>query len=103
MTQTLNVSEARQQFSQLLNKVFRGETRVVGEKSGIPVAAIVSAEDLEQLRKLEEERRERFKLLGRMRAAFAGLTEEQIEEGVAEVIARVREKERAGRSSPRTA
>ena len=42
-TQTLNSGEARQQWSQLLDKVFRREARVIVEKSGVPVAAIVKA------------------------------------------------------------
>ncbi len=63
ITQTMKASEARENFSQLLNKVFRGETRVIVEKSGIPVAAIVSAEDLKALAEFEAQRRERSKLL----------------------------------------
>ena len=41
MTQVMKASEARAQWSQLLNKVFRSQTRVVVEKSGIPVAAVI--------------------------------------------------------------
>jgi prevent-host-death family protein len=52
MTKTLKASEARQQFSELLNQVFKGETRVLVEKSGIPVAAIVSTTDLNKLQQL---------------------------------------------------
>ena len=59
MTQTMNISQARDHFSQLIKKVYRKETRVVVEKSGIPVAAIVSAHDLEQLKRMEAERAER--------------------------------------------
>jgi prevent-host-death family protein len=43
MTKTIKASVARQQFSQLLNEVFRKEARIVVEKSGIPIAAIISA------------------------------------------------------------
>jgi prevent-host-death family protein len=56
MTKTIKASEARQHFSQLLNEVFRRESRVVVEKSGIPVAAIISAEDFKRLARLEQER-----------------------------------------------
>jgi prevent-host-death family protein len=49
MTKTIKASVARQQFSQLLNDVFRKESRVVVEKSGIPVAAIISASDFSGL------------------------------------------------------
>jgi prevent-host-death family protein len=64
MTKTIKASEARQQFSQLLNEVFRRETRVIVEKSGIPVAAIVSAEDFKRLAEdshvREENSKERY-------------------------------------------
>jgi prevent-host-death family protein len=56
MTKTIKASEARQQFSKVLNEVFRGESRVVVEKSGIPVAAIISASDFKRLARLEAER-----------------------------------------------
>jgi len=55
-TETINASEARRQWSRLVNRVFRGETRILIEKSGIPVAAIISAEDLQYFRRLEAER-----------------------------------------------
>jgi prevent-host-death family protein len=60
MTKTIKASVARQQFSKMLNEVFRGESRVVVEKSGIPVAAIIPAKDLQLLARLEQERAERF-------------------------------------------
>ena len=45
MIQTLKASDVRSNLSQLINKVFSGETEIVIEKSGIPVAAIVSTQD----------------------------------------------------------
>ena len=50
MTQVMKASEVRQQWSQLLNKVFRNQTRVLVEKSGIPVAAVISIDDLEKFK-----------------------------------------------------
>src|SRR4051812_15775452 len=82
-TRTMTSSEARGQWDDVLNKVNRKETRVLVEKSGIPVAAIVSADDLEQLRRIEDEE---TKALERMRAAFADKTDDQIIKEVAEVI-----------------
>jgi prevent-host-death family protein len=82
MTQIMNATEARQQFASVLNRVFRKETRVVVEKSGIPVAAIVSAEDLKRLDRLdqvERERAERFAVIDEVRSAFAGVPDEEIE------------------------
>ena len=82
MTQTMNATDARQNFASILNRVFRRETRVVVEKSGIPVAAIISAEDLkrlDQLDQLERERAERFAVIDEVRKAFAGVPDEEIE------------------------
>jgi prevent-host-death family protein len=100
MTKTLKASEARQQFSELLNQVFKGETRVLVEKSGIPVAAIVSTTDLNKLQQLESQQSERFKLLERLRAGFADLSEEQIQRAVTEIIEKQRQQERSKHPSP---
>jgi prevent-host-death family protein len=90
-TKTIKASDARQQFSQLLNEVFRRESRIIVEKSGIPVAAIVSAEDVQQLACLEDERRRDFAILDEMRAAFKDIPPEEIEREVARAIRAVRE------------
>jgi hypothetical protein len=37
VTETVNVTEARRGWSDLLNRVFRREARVIVEKSGMPV------------------------------------------------------------------
>lgn len=79
MTEKINASEARQQWSELLNKVFRNETRVVVEKSGIPVAALVSTDDLARLNRLDQQRREDFAVIDELRAAFQGVPAEEIE------------------------
>ena len=101
MTQTIAASEARQHFSQLLNQVFRRERRIVIEKSGVPVAALISADDLEQLRRLEEQRREDFAVLDRIREAFRGVPAEEIEREVARAVDEVRaEKRQQSRALP---
>lgn len=78
-TQTMKISDVRSQLNSLVNDVYRHETRVVVEKSGIPVAVLVSIDDLGLLDRLEREREERFKVIDRMREAFAGVPEEEIE------------------------
>jgi prevent-host-death family protein len=93
-TQTLNASRARQEFSQILNRVFRKETRVLVEKSGIPVAAIVSAEDLERLQALEAQRDEDFKALDTTRDAFKDVPAEELERQVAVALNSVRAENR---------
>ncbi|MBI2953484.1 MAG: type II toxin-antitoxin system Phd/YefM family antitoxin [Chloroflexi bacterium] len=100
MTQTMKASEARQQFSQLLNQVFRRERRVIIEKSGIPVAAIISADDLERFTQLEQQRAERFKALEESWKAFEGVPTEEIEGEVAKAVASARKKRRAEMERP---
>jgi prevent-host-death family protein len=97
MTKTLKASEARQQFSQLLNEVFRRETRVLVEKSGIPVAAIISAEDLKRLARMEEERKRDFTIVDEMREAFKDVPDEEIQREVNRAITEVREERRKQR------
>lgn len=102
MTQTMKASEARQNFSQLLNRVFRGEKRVIVEKSGIPVAAIISPDDLEWLNRLEEERKKDFAIIDEIRQAFKDVPPEEIEREVAKAINEVRQErpQREHRAAP---
>lgn len=95
MTQTLNASDVRSNWSQLLNKVFRGETDVLVEKSGIPVAALVSAQDYQKLQEIKKQRAERFKVLDSMREAFKDVPTEEIDREVKKAIAEVRAENRA--------
>jgi len=91
MTQTINASTVRQEWSKILNKVFREETRIVVEKSGIPVAAIISAEDLKRLDRLEKERSDRFRVLDEVKAAFRDIPESEIENEADQALTRVRQ------------
>ncbi len=95
MTQTIKASEVRQNWSQVLNQVARKQTRVLVEKSGIPVAALVSAEDLERLNHLEEQRERGFAAMDRISAAFAEVPVEELEAEVTKAIATVRAASRA--------
>jgi len=91
MTQTISASTARQEWSKILNKVFREETRIVVEKSGIPVAAIISAEDLKRLDRLEKERSDRFRVLDEIKTAFQDTPESEIENEADQALTRVRQ------------
>jgi prevent-host-death family protein len=95
MTQTMNVSRARDQFSQVVDKVYRKAARVLVERSGTPVAAIVSAEDLKELQRMEAQREERFKVIDRMRAAFRDVPEDELERQVDKTIAEIRAENKA--------
>lgn len=92
MTQTLKISDVKNTLSRLVNKVYRKESRVLVEKSGIPVAAIISAEDFARLVQLEREREERFAVIDRMREAFKDVPPEEIEQEAERSVAEARER-----------
>ena len=51
---TMKISDVRAQYHALSNRIYRGEIRVVIEKRGVPVAALVSPEDMRILDMLDE-------------------------------------------------
>ena len=83
----------------MLNRVYRRETRIVVEKSGIPVAALVSTADLERFVRLDRESAERFALLDEFRAPFRDVPQEEIEREVDRALKEVRAEVRAERAA----
>ena len=92
---TMKMTDAKQQFSRVVNDVFRTHRRVLVEKGGIPVAAIVSTNDLERLRRYDAEWEADFAVLDRIGEAFADSSVEEIERETAAAIAEVRRERRA--------
>jgi prevent-host-death family protein len=93
----VKATEARDQLPQILNSVYRGEGRVVIERSGIPVAAIVSPQDLTALDRLDQQRSELAGVLAEMREAFKDVPQEEIEAETNKAVAEVRAQMRAER------
>lgn len=99
MTKTMKLSEARQNFSQVLTQVFRGETRVLVEKSGIPVAGIISAQDLDRFTRYEAQRAKDFAILDELRESFKDVPDEELERGVDRALNEARRKARSYRTN----
>src|SRR4051812_42465894 len=97
MTQTMKISDVKNTLSSLVNKVYRKETRILVEKAGIPVAALVSTEDLKRLAQLDERDRQAREVLEAMRAPFRGVSPEEIQQEADKAIAEVRAERRAAR------
>jgi prevent-host-death family protein len=91
----VKATEARDQLPQILNSVYRGEGRVIIERSGIPVAAIVSPQDLAALDRMDQQRTELAGVLAEMREAFKDVPQEEIEEQTNKAVAEVRAQMRA--------
>jgi prevent-host-death family protein len=92
---TMKMTDAKQQFSRVVNEVFKTRKRVLVEKGGIPVAAIVTAEDLQRLNQLDAEWEADFAVLDAISAPFADVDPDEIEREVAKAIAEVRAERRA--------
>lgn len=96
-TQTLKASEVRSQWSRLLTQVARRQARVLVEKSGIPVAAIIAPEDLARLTRLEAERAARFAVIDQIRDAFKDTPDAELEREIPKAVAEARAQLRAER------
>ncbi len=99
MTQTLKISDVKNRLSSLVNEVYRKETRVLVEKAGIPVAALVSTEDLKQLARLDAQRAKRRRVVDAMREPFRGVPPEEIAQATAEAASAVKQELRAERKA----
>lgn len=86
----MKASEARQQWSQLLKKVYREKARILVEKSDIPVAGIIPAEDLRLFSQWKAEQEQRFTVLDKIRNKFKDVPPAEIEEQVKKALAEVR-------------
>jgi prevent-host-death family protein len=90
----MKLTDTKQNLSQVINRVARGETRIVVEKSGLPVAAIISAEEYRRFKAQEHEKQaERARLFAtfaRFSDAFNGVSDEELERELARAQAEVR-------------
>lgn len=95
---TMKLTDTKQHLSQVVNQVARGETRVVVEKSGLPVVAIISAEEYRRFSAQEQEQAEKraalFEAFSRFSQAFDDVSDEELEREIATAQAEVREERR---------
>lgn len=96
-TTTITASDAARDWAEILGQVSRRETRVLVEQGGVPVAAIISADDLRRFQQLEAERQDDFRVLERIGAAFQDVAEDELEREIATAVAEVRAEMRAER------
>ncbi len=99
-TQKIPISKVKNSLSGLIETVSREETRILIEKNGAPVAALVSVDDLDRLSQWEREREARFSVIDRMREAFADVPPEEIEREAERTVAEARERIRQRNAEP---
>lgn len=99
MTQTMKISDVKNQLSSVINRVYRKETRILVEKAGIPVAALVSAADLSRLQQLDRDWEAGTRALERFSEAFADVPVDELEATIDQIIAEGRANDAAERRS----
>ena len=97
ITETMSVSESRKQYSEILNRVFKDDERVVIEKNGIPVAAIVPMSVVRDATFTERRRAELRAAFEVTREEFQGIPPEEIEREIEKAIIEVEESRHDGR------
>ena len=97
VTETMAISAVKSRLNSLINAIYRGEMRILVEKSGIPVAGIVPIADMRRLARLDEWDREAGDILEAMRAPFDDIPAEEIERQTERIIAENREEDRLAR------
>ncbi len=95
--ETVKASEARQHFSELVDRVHSTDANIVIEKSGIPVAVLISPAEFAAFRPWNELRKDRHAVLDRFQASFAGIPEDSLEREIEKAIEEVRSERRAER------
>jgi len=101
-TRNMKFTEMRPRLSELLNQVHDKQLRVKVSKGNVPVAALVSIDDLERLNRLDAQREQDFRFLHEIGARFADLTPEEIEEQVNQAVAEARAEIRRERETSNT-
>jgi prevent-host-death family protein len=95
----MSASEVREHFSEVVNRVARGEGRVIVEKHGAPAVGVVSMEDIRRLRNRDADVAARKQLLADFRSLFAGIPDEELERETRKALEEVRAERRARRNS----
>lgn len=89
IAKTIPALEARTHLGEILKKAYKGESRFIVEKSGIPMVAIIGIDEFTSLVKAREER---FEVYDRIQAKTKGFTAEEVEKDVEEAVRAIRSK-----------
>ena len=96
--ETVSVDDARDHFDDLLAYAATGRgRRVVIERGGRPVAALISFADLERFDALIRQREKDFAILDEFGRAFDDVSEEELEREINRAVAEARAELRARR------
>lgn len=96
-TETIPIADISERLPGVLDDISTGHKRIVIEKAGVPVATIISMDDMHVLRHIDDEIKRRWQLLDMMREPFKGVPPEEIERETEKAVAEVRAEMKAER------
>lgn len=99
VTKHLDIADADGTLATLVATVSQQSTRVLLEEHGEPVAAIISIDDWRRFAELEKDAEDPWAIIDEIRAAFADVSDEEIEAEVDRAIAELRAEARTGARS----
>ncbi len=91
----MSASDVRQNFGTVVNRVARGEGRIVVEKHGSPAVGIVSIEDVRRLRQMDTRVAERRALVDSVRKRFRDVDPDEIKQEITKAFEEIRAEDRA--------
>ncbi len=97
IAKTMDIDLVKHQLPSVIQRVSNKEARVLIEQSGVPMAAIVSIDDLERLQQLDQEWEQTTQGIVRLSQTFADIPVADLEAKIDEIIADNRAKEVAVR------
>ncbi len=89
--EVMSASDVRQHFGEVVNRVARGEGRVIVEKHGAPAVGLVSMEDVRRLRNRDAEVEARHRLVESISEPFKDIPDEELEAEIEKAFAEVKE------------
>lgn len=94
---TTEIETTGSRLADLADRVQRGETRIVIEHDGVPIAALVSLADLASLDRLDRRDDDFFEQVDQLRDAFAEVPAAEIERETDRIVEGLRAEQRAER------
>lgn len=94
IARTVEKPQTTQDWDDLLANASHLGTHIVIESGGVPVAALIPAEDLRRLHELDAERERDFSILDEIGRAFEDVPPDEIEHQVAQALKSTRDTSR---------
>ena len=95
--EVMSASDVRQHFGEVVNRVARGEGRVIVEKHGAPAVGLVSMEDVRRLRNRDAEMEARRKLVESFREPFKDVPDDELQAEIDKAFAEIKEERKRER------